>query len=55
MYRQMTQLTAVLMIVLGVIMWIVTLSRGVGVGLILGTLFIVAGAGRLFILRRRGP
>ena len=53
MYRHVTRLTAYLMIVLGVTMWVVTLTHGIGVGLLLGTLFIVAGAGRLWMLRRR--
>ena len=53
MYRQLTLLTAVLMIGLGLAMEIVTLRHGGGVGLILGLLFIVAGAGRIWMLRRR--
>ena len=53
MYRHLTRLTAYLMIVLGITMWVVTLTHGLGVGLILGTLFIAAGAGRLWMLRRR--
>ena len=53
MYRQLTLLTAVLMIGLGVAMEVVTITHGGGVGLIIGLLFVVAGAGRIWILRRR--
>jgi hypothetical protein len=50
---QITQLTSLLMVVLGVAMIVVTLLHGVGVGLLLGLLFIAAGVGRLLMLRRR--
>jgi hypothetical protein len=53
MYRSVTRLTAVLMVALGVAMLVVTLWHGGGVGLLLGTLFVLAGAGRLWLLRRR--
>jgi hypothetical protein len=53
MYRAVTQLTAALMVGLGVAMLAVTLWHGGGVGLILGVLFVLAGAGRLWLLRRR--
>jgi hypothetical protein len=40
-------------LVLGVALIVVTLAHGGGqVGILLGLLFIVAGAGRLYILRR---
>jgi uncharacterized membrane protein HdeD (DUF308 family) len=54
-YRSLTQLISVLLIALGVTMLVVTLWHGVGVGLVLGALFVVAGAGRLYVLRRREP
>jgi hypothetical protein len=53
MYRQITQLTALLMVGLGIAMLAVTLWHGGGVGLVLGVLFVLAGAGRLWLLRRR--
>jgi hypothetical protein len=53
-YRQMTTLTAVVMVTLGIAMIAVTLLHGFGVGIILGLLFIAAGAGRLYMLRGRG-
>jgi hypothetical protein len=53
MYRTLTRLSASLLVVLGVTMLVVTLWHGGGVGLVLGTLFVAAGAGRLFLLRRR--
>ena len=53
MYRTMTQLIAALTIALGVTMLAVTLWHGGGVGLILGALFVAAGAGRFWLLRRR--
>ena len=53
MYRSMTQLTAALMIGLGVAMLGVTLANGGGVGILLGLLFVLAGAGRLWLVRRR--
>jgi hypothetical protein len=52
MYRTFVRLIAVVMIVIGLAMLSITLSRGFGVGVILGLLFIAAGAGRLYVLRR---
>lgn len=55
----MTAVTALLsaaMIVLGVVMIAITLSRGGGplaVGILFGVLFILAGGGRLWAQRRR--
>ncbi len=54
MYRQMTTLTAIVMVTLGIVMIAVTLVHGFGVGIILGLLFIAAGIGRLYMLRGRG-
>ncbi|MGZ4291374.1 MAG: hypothetical protein ACXVQQ_02145 [Gaiellaceae bacterium] len=53
MYRSLTQLTALLMVALGIAMFVVTLWHGGGVGLLLGGLFVLAGAGRLWLVRRR--
>ena len=44
---------ALLMIALGFALIVVTLTRGFGVGLLIGALFVAAGAGRLTLLRRR--
>jgi hypothetical protein len=55
----MSAVTVVLssvMVVLGVAMIAVTLSRGGGplaIGILFGVLFILAGGGRLWVLRRR--
>lgn len=54
MYRTMVLAMAVLMIVLGLAMLSFTLAHGGGVGVLLGLLFVAAGAGRLWMLRRRG-
>ncbi len=53
MYRTLTRISAALLVALGVTMFVVTLWHGGGVGLVLGSLFVAAGAGRLFLLRRR--
>jgi hypothetical protein len=53
MYRTLTTISASLLVALGVVMLVVTLWHGGGVGVVLGVLFIAAGAGRLFLLRRR--
>ena len=48
------RLLSVTMIVLGVAMLVVTAAHGGGsLGFILGPLFVAAGAGRLYVLRRR--
>jgi hypothetical protein len=52
-YRGVVQLLAGLMIVLGIVMLGITLSHGGGVGILLGLLFVAAGAGRLYLMRRR--
>ena len=52
MYRTFVRLIAVVMIVIGLAMLSITLAHGFGVGVILGLLFIAAGAGRLYVLRR---
>jgi hypothetical protein len=52
-YRQTVILLAALMIALGLAMIVVTLTRGFGVGVVLGALFTAAGVGRLTLLLRR--
>ena len=51
-YKSLVQLIAVLMIGLGVALIVRTLPH-LGVGIVLGLLFIAAGVGRLVMLRRR--
>jgi len=41
------------MVALGVAMIVLTVRAGGGIGYILGVLFVAAGAGRLYLLRRR--
>jgi len=53
MYRTLVQGIAVVLIVMGLAMLSITLSHGFGVGVVLGLLFVAAGAGRLYLLRRR--
>ena len=53
-YRSMVVVMAFAMIALGAAMIVVTLTHGgFGVGILLGLLFMGAGAGRLWMLRRR--
>jgi hypothetical protein len=52
-YPSLVRVLAFVMIGLGAAMIVVTASRGGGVGLLLGALFIAAGVGRLIMLRRR--
>ena len=51
-----TVLLSAAMVVLGVVMIAITLSRGGGplaVGVLFGVLFILAGGGRLWVMSRR--
>jgi hypothetical protein len=51
-----TTLLSAIMVVLGVLMIVLTLSRGGGplaVGILFGVLFVLAGGGRLWVQRRR--
>jgi hypothetical protein len=52
-YRGLVTLFAYTSIALGIAMLYVTARHGGGVGLILGPLFMAAGAGRLWMIRRR--
>jgi hypothetical protein len=52
-YRLGIAVLSFALIGLGLAMLAVTLVRGGGVGLLLGALFVAAGLGRLYILRRR--
>jgi len=54
-HRQMTTVMSTLLILLGVALLIRTIAEGGGplaTGLLLGVLFIAAGAGRLWMSRR---
>jgi uncharacterized protein YhhL (DUF1145 family) len=53
LYRSLVQLTASVTIVIGVALVVVTLIHGAGIGLLIGALFVAAGAGRLYMLRRK--
>jgi hypothetical protein len=50
--RASTRVFSVLLVVLGVAMVVITATRGGGVGLILGPLFVAAGVARLYLLER---
>jgi hypothetical protein len=52
-YRGLVTFLAVVMILLGLAIVTRTLLHGLGVGLLLGVLFVAAGVGRLLMLRRR--
>ena len=52
-HRSLTQLTAILMVGLGVTMLGITVAEGGGVGLLIGVLFVAAGTARLWMLRKR--
>jgi hypothetical protein len=52
--RPLRTLLALAIVALGVALCVVTLVHGGGeVGLVLGLLFVVAGAGRVYLMRRR--
>ncbi|HEY7536700.1 MAG TPA: hypothetical protein VH721_01830 [Gaiellaceae bacterium] len=53
-YRRLSTLLACVTLGLGIALIAVTIGRGGGqTGLVLGALFIVAGAGRLYLQRAR--
>lgn len=54
MYRTLTTISASLLVALGVVMFVVTAWHGGGVGLVLGVLFVAAGAARLYLQARQG-
>lgn len=54
MYRNLVTLTSLTMVAIGLVLIGLTLARvGAGVGLLLGALFVAAGSGRLWLIRRR--
>lgn len=57
LHRGATRVMSIAMIVIGVAMIVSTLARGGGalaMGLLLGLLFVAAGAGRIYVARGRG-
>ena len=53
-HRRLTQIFSVLLVGLGIVMIAVTLANGGGqVGIVLGLLFVAAGAARLYVQRAR--
>jgi hypothetical protein len=52
-YRGAAVVLSSLMLALGVAMVAVTLVHGFGIGVVLGALFIAAGGGRLYLMRRQ--
>jgi hypothetical protein len=53
-YRGLTAAMAGVTAGLGAAMLVVTAVRGGGIGFVIGALFLAAGGGRLYLLRRRG-
>jgi hypothetical protein len=54
-YRRASIVLSVTLIGLGVAMIVITLVRGSGtLGIVLGPMFVAAGAGRLYVTRARG-
>jgi hypothetical protein len=51
-YGAATAVLSLALVGLGVAMLVVTALRGGGLGLLLGALFVAAGLGRLWVLRR---
>jgi hypothetical protein len=57
LHRATTRLFSLVLVVLGVAMIVTTLVNGGGaaaVGILLGVLFVAAGAGRLYVAGRMG-
>jgi hypothetical protein len=52
-YRRLTQLLALATVGLGIALVVVTAARGGGIGILIGALFVAAGAGRLYLQRGR--
>jgi galactitol-specific phosphotransferase system IIC component len=56
LHRGSTQVMSVILVLIGVAMIVSTIARGGGVlalGIVLGLLFVAAGAGRLYVSRLR--
>ena len=52
-YRSATILFALVTVVLGVVIFVIGAIHGGTEGLLIGVLFVAAGAGRLWLARRR--
>ena len=52
-YRTLIRISSLLLVALGVAILGYTAARGGGVGIVIGLLFVAAGAGRLYVMRRR--
>jgi hypothetical protein len=56
LHRSATRVMSVVMVVLGIAILVSTIARGGGplaVGILLGVMFVAAGAGRLYVERER--
>jgi hypothetical protein len=53
LYRGATLLFALLFVGIGVALVVLTAVHGGGIGYLFGVLFVAAGAGRAYLLRRR--
>ena len=53
MYLALTRLSSLLLVARGLGMIVGTALHGGGVGILLGVLFVLAGAGRFLLARRR--
>ena len=52
-YALGTLILSAALVLIGIAMTVLTAARGGGVGLLLGPLFVLAGAGRLYLQLRR--
>jgi hypothetical protein len=52
LYRGATALFALAFLGIGIALVVVTAVRGGGIGYLIGVLFVAAGVGRLYVLRR---
>jgi uncharacterized membrane protein HdeD (DUF308 family) len=52
LYRRSTLVFGLVAIALGIALIVETLTKGFGIGILLGLLFVAVGAGRIYLLRR---
>jgi hypothetical protein len=50
-YNRLVFVLAVVTVLIGFLLIVITAARGGGVGLLIGALFVAAGTGRLWLLR----
>jgi hypothetical protein len=58
LHRAATRVMSVVMVILGIAILVSTIARGGGplaIGILLGVMFVAAGAGRLYVERERSP